>query len=604
MKPRPAFQHPSSRGTTVRILAVMLLSLAATALMLHRITRMAQQTIYGQDDEIAEMYIDAIAHSIRDRLTLTREVSNSFSLTFARFREHKMWITKPEDLKEYSEADIYTLLENFINTYPEYHSAALIFEPGCLLDAPGGTAALVRSQNRRHLNLKEHTKDIFHHPLYLKALTHRSPYFTRAGHVKDDDTAVITHVTPLFFPDSTLAGEFWIDIALNKLSEVFRREAPANELKVMLLDTDLTVLASNNSLYNHRNVINCLKSTDRMWDEEAERQIRQAVSKRSSASYTIPLSNDYYDLSFRPVEPFRFMLMTVMSHGEIYDKLNRYGASILLTILIGFLLIIPCMMYAFASYKKTANEKLRTEADLCAAAGIQQKMLPDGSFSDESVVVHAFTHPARQVGGDLYDFLVRDGRLTFCIGDVSGKGMPASLLMASATAHFRSQAGTGKTVSRMLAAIDEALADRNDTMMFCTMVLGVLDLQSGALELGCAGHEKPILMSLQGCRLLEMPANRPLGLFPGAPFATVRLTLQPGECLYCYTDGITEARATDRSLLRVETLMTVLSGLCRSEAAALPAPEDINGQVLSAVREFSKGARQSDDITMLCLKRK
>jgi sigma-B regulation protein RsbU (phosphoserine phosphatase) len=247
------------------------------------------------------------------------------------------------------------------------------------------------------------------------------------------------------------------------------------------------------------------------------------------------------------------------------------------------------------------EERLRQE--LALAREIQQGFLPAefGDFSREGFELFAAVHPAREVSGDLYDFTrLNDGRLSFFIGDVSGKGMPAALFMVAVRTLGRHLASTGGSPAATLARLNDALAADNPSGMFVTLVHGQYQPASGEVLLASAGHPLPLVRTAEG--QVSESADRPGRLlgYEGMDLHLddLRFRLGPGDLMLFYTDGVTEARRPGGPLFGLERLRQVVGTLDGS----LPLPVCAD-RVLAAVQQFSSGGELQDDLTLLLLRR-
>ena len=250
--------------------------------------------------------------------------------------------------------------------------------------------------------------------------------------------------------------------------------------------------------------------------------------------------------------------------------------------------------------KSTTANKERIESELRIARGIQMGMIPKTfPFFPErdDLALAAQLVPAKEVGGDLYDFFINDEKLYFIIGDVSGKGIPASLVMAVTCRLFRSVASHLDKPEEIIASLNDSLADGNETNMFCTAFLGVLDLKTGHLRYCNAGHNAPLVIGADGrVAPLAVVPNLPLGLFGGFPYEGQEMQVDKQMMLYLFTDGVNEAENGAKELfgdLRLE-------GLLRRKVTSSPA--DIITATLTEVTCHAAGAEQSDDITVMCIK--
>ncbi len=245
---------------------------------------------------------------------------------------------------------------------------------------------------------------------------------------------------------------------------------------------------------------------------------------------------------------------------------------------------------------KQVNEaKGRMEGELKVAREIQLSMLPKtySSAADSRLDIYGSLTPAREVGGDLYDFFVRDGKLFFCIGDVSGKGVPSALVMATTLSQFRIVASHMDDVKNIVTYINRITCEGNETYMFVTFFVGMLDLSTGKLHYCDAGHNKPFIVSDS---ITELPAKTclPLGVSDDTTYLIHEYDMPDSAMLFLYTDGLTEAMNGQHELFGRQRLIDNLK-------AEVSCDTQIE-QMTQAVHEFVGEASQSDDLTMLAIR--
>lgn len=248
--------------------------------------------------------------------------------------------------------------------------------------------------------------------------------------------------------------------------------------------------------------------------------------------------------------------------------------------------------------KITESARELAESELRIAGQIQSTFLPaplPPEATGGRVRLEAIMKTARQAGGDLYDYAMLDDRhLFFAIGDVSGKGMPAALFMSVVVALLRSVSKTGNDPSVWLRRINDDLAERNESCTFVTLFAGILDTVSGELVFANGGHNPPRVVRAGG-EVVELPASKNfvVGAMAGIEFTGDSTRLEPGETLFLYTDGVTEAMNPVDALFGEE----------RMDALLAARPDDLIHQVIREVGSFSQGREQSDDITLLMITR-
>ena len=241
----------------------------------------------------------------------------------------------------------------------------------------------------------------------------------------------------------------------------------------------------------------------------------------------------------------------------------------------------------------------KIESELKIAHEIQMSMVPKifPAFPERSEFdIFATLVPAKEVGGDLYDFFfLDDDHLCFAVGDVSDKGVPASLFMAVTKTLFRATARTGSTPGEILARLNTEICRDNESCMFVTFFCGVLDVRTGQVDYSNGGHNLPYYLHHDGVSPLKNAGGGALGLVEQSPYASGRMVLAPGEALLLYTDGVTEAIDLSETLYSDQRLAQFL------ETNRGSAPRQIIGDLVSDVRHFAGAAPQSDDITVLAL---
>lgn len=255
--------------------------------------------------------------------------------------------------------------------------------------------------------------------------------------------------------------------------------------------------------------------------------------------------------------------------------------------------------------RKTEGEKQKIESELSIAREIQMSILPKTfpPFPERhDIDIYASMRPAKEVGGDLYDFyFLDDKKLCFLVGDVSGKGVPASLFMAVAKTFIKAVAETESSPGEVFTRVNRELAVGNDSCMFVTVFMGVLDIAAGTLTYANAGHNPPAMISGRGVRLIEnyegddSVIHPPLGAFADVEYPTFSMEMKVGEKLFLYTDGVTEAMNVNRELYSEKRLVDLLLD------NTAKTPEKTIKTVLLAVDDFAGEVEQHDDITMLCL---
>jgi serine phosphatase RsbU (regulator of sigma subunit) len=236
--------------------------------------------------------------------------------------------------------------------------------------------------------------------------------------------------------------------------------------------------------------------------------------------------------------------------------------------------------------------------DLSQAAEIQGSMLPAKAPTVEGTDLAGFNVPCRTVGGDYYDFFpYSDGRLGLTLGDVSGKGMPASLMMMALHARVQVLAEDPGNLSDFMARLNKATCANCPSNRFITFFFCVLDVKTGELAFANAGHNPPIIVRASGAAEMLEGGGPVLGIIPFAPYKEMHARLAPGDMLVIYSDGVTEANNVNHDEYDEQRFIEVLQQHRRASAS------EIVAAVTKSLNEFAAGAPQADDITLVVAKR-
>ena len=252
---------------------------------------------------------------------------------------------------------------------------------------------------------------------------------------------------------------------------------------------------------------------------------------------------------------------------------------------------------AYDQLEETTAIKERMESELRIARNIQMSMVPSVFPDIKGLDMYASMTPAKEVGGDLYNYLLLDDKLYFCVGDVSGKGVPASLFMAQATRLFLTLAKQEMSPAEICTRMNDALSGNdNENNMFVTFWLGLVDLTTGHLSFCNAGHNPPVI----GCggddvTFLKMQPNVPIGILPGMEFEGEEMENIKGRPFFIYTDGLNEAENKEKEEFSDARLLEILRNTSFSSS------QQLIEKLRAEVETHRNGAEPSDDLTMMCL---
>ncbi len=247
---------------------------------------------------------------------------------------------------------------------------------------------------------------------------------------------------------------------------------------------------------------------------------------------------------------------------------------------------------AYDQLEETTAAKERIESELRIARNIQQSIVPSVFPNYKGLDIYAYMMPAKEVGGDLYDYLLDDNHIYVCLGDVSGKGVPASLFMAQAARLFRAMAKQHMMPADIATRLNDELCEGNENGMFVTMFLALINLETGTMDFCNAGHNPPVL----GNKFMEIETNAPIGLWPGLEFVGEHVDNIKGKSLFLYSDGLNEAENKEQVQFGDDHLLQILDTMHFDNARQLIE------YMKEAVEKHRNGASPNDDLTMMELK--
>ncbi len=305
--------------------------------------------------------------------------------------------------------------------------------------------------------------------------------------------------------------------------------------------------------------------------------------------------------------------LEITAESERYVRQRNIGRFIGMAVTILALIIYIIVRHRVQAHLKKAHDDLkiaydqleeattakeRIESELRIARDIQMSMIPSVFPNVEGLDMYASMTPAKEVGGDLYNYVVKDGKLYFCIGDVSGKGVPASLFMTLATRGFLTLASSGKKPAEIATRMNAELSQNNEMGMFVTMFICCFDLKQGRIEYCNAGHNPPVIGNADGqCSFLNVKeANAPIGLWPDLEYKGEEIEFFNDRLMLLYTDGLNEAENRQQEQYGEDRIIELMTPLYSNST------RDIIEALKADTTLFRDGAEQNDDLTMLALR--
>ena len=460
-------------------------------------------------------------------------------------------------------------------------------------DGEAGKAEQIGSKDHDYLNAEWFTS-----PLGTDRGYWSEPYYDNAG----AKMLLCTYAMPIHNKQGKAVAVVGVDVPLEWLNEVIAKtKTLSTSYNLLLSRTGKLIACPEDSLVMRTTV---QEATRGMNDTMAQVVNRRMMSGEQGKAVVFDNEGNKNHVFFAPVENETGWSMSVVcSDKEMYRSLHSMGLKLMILMILGLALlsfILYHMLRNFKRLQKANGEKERIGSELRIANGIQMGMVPKifPPYPDrDDVDVYASLQPAKEVGGDLYDFYIRDEKMFFCVGDVSGKGVPASLVMAVTRSMFRIVSNHYSAPDRIVRSLNDAMQEMNDANMFVTLFVGVLDLPTGRLRYCNAGHCPPLLIDDE-ITMLPVDANYPVGLVKDLKYTSQEAMMNPGTTIFLYTDGLIEAENEALDQFGEKRIIDVLQQMS-AETRCLP--EQMINKMKESIDRFVDGAKQNDDLTMLSI---
>ena len=439
-------------------------------------------------------------------------------------------------------------------------------------------------------------KEWFVKPLELNEGYWSEPYFDEGG----GEELMTTFSMPVTDMDGKVAAILTADISLGWLTDLVGSIRMYPEaFSVLVSRTGKLMVCPTPALVMKKSVYEAAAALE---DSTAVRDVALSMLAGEQGIGQVLYKGEKEYVFYAPINRANWSMAIVVPHKEIYGDVRRVGLQVILLQLLG-LLLMSYILYASLKnqmrFRDVSEKKNRIDSELRIARDIQMSMIPTDFLTASErpdIDMAGVIVPAKEVGGDLYDFFIRDGYLYFCIGDVSGKGVPAALVMSVTRSLFRSVSAHEKSARRIVGMMNDSMADTNENNMFVTFFLGILDLSDGHLRYCNAGHNAPVRLGPGAASYLDVIPNLPLGVMPGVEYEAQETYLSQGELLFLYTDGLTEAENKDHGLFGAAKMQETLLRSVEEKADALVE------SMTAAVKSHTHGCNPSDDLTMLAIR--
>lgn len=482
--------------------------------------------------------------------------------------------------------DVMSCFAAFVPDY--YPNRGNLFEPSAIRQ--GDSIITTQLAGERH----DYTQREFY---TLAVLNDTSCWSDPYLDVHASGELVSTYAMPLTDDNGKIIGAFGIDLSTQGIIDTLNTQHFYPSSYYLLLTEDGQLISQPDSSHTQKSDVD--KVVEMINDSTCSRK-----SSSSGHSKIITFDNKekgkgYAYYAFMKGQP-HWQVVMVCYDDEVFEKLNDMSRNFLL-LMLGALTLLGFILYRANQYVKRLHasrlNKERTDSELNIAQTIQSEMLPHNDITRPDIDVSGKQITALEVGGDLYDYFIRDEKLFFCIGDVSGKGVPSSLVMAVVHSLFRSLSQQESNPSRIMQAINGNANEGNRSNMFVTMFIGVLDLPTGRLRFCNAGHDAPLIIA-NGVKPLAVDANLPLGVIDDFKYSLQEKQLPQEATLLFYTDGLTETADVKHNLFGLQRIIDT-SQECLEQGKIQPTV--LMDTLNEVAKRFANGAQQSDDLTMLAI---
>jgi sigma-B regulation protein RsbU (phosphoserine phosphatase) len=454
----------------------------------------------------------------------------------------------------------------------------------------------------KHAEIAAEGRDYTQNRYYKAVYASNTPMWTDLYEDIVSGLKLVTYILPIHDDKGDLVAMFGLDMSTEQLGDTLNhRHIYPSSYNFLLTEKGQLVAGPKHT--REKKVAEMVHIISQINDSTVEKSL-----SNSGRSTVFPIKDAdgdegmvyYANFKGRP----KWQIAVVCYDKEVYAKLIKMRRTMGFMTLLA-LLVLGLVIARFAkNVRKLQKANLQQErigSELRIATNIQKDMLPRSfSLSRDDIDIFGSLTPAREVGGDLYDFFVRDEKLFFCIGDVSGKGVPSAIVMAVVHTMFRMASAKENNPARIMQTINETACEGNESNMFVTLFIGVLDLPTGRLRYCNAGHDKPIIISEDITTALQAKANLPIGLFEDYKYVMEETMLDDHAMLFLYTDGLTEAKNLERKQFGLDRVMAVIEGKEKDNLSLKP--EELVEQMKQEVVKFCRGAEQSDDLTMLAIR--
>lgn len=512
-------------------------------------------------EQLNDIMLDRFCKELEGDILLTQRSAYNFLsfLFYSESTDKSDQLIINRDYLIFFKQYVYDYLEQFINLNQYYQSAMFVVDSTVCHDYFNMQHAFVPTIE--HGDTERHelsgVYDFMKSEHYQKLKKSRKTFWAMPSNKSRVQGLFINIYVPLALDDNRFFGAFIISIGVDAVSEKLRYHLPYGEERsqMQLLDEHGKVFAS---------------------------YPKEPIQKDDDKEYCTYVRNTDYA---------PWTIKTTCLEDAVYQEAETTNWVITLTSIFGMFLMFFCCYIIFRQMSKNMRQKAAAEDELKLAANLQMSILKPTEYTVKDLHLDNFLKPAITAGGDLYDYIFKNGKLIFIIGDVSGKGMSAALFMTQVVSLFRNAVRYTQDPVGIMSQINDSISENNPSMTFCTAIIGCV--HGDSITLCNAGHTRPIIIPADSRKpeYKNLLPNIALGLFEGFNYRCDEIPFASQDTLILYTDGVTEAKDEKDKYFKEDSLIGILKD------------DNTISNIVKEIRLFTGKAPQSDDITICHLTR-
>lgn len=584
-----------------RIILTLVCSLMVFAATMFMTYKYVEGEELRDADKLNAMLVNRVSDYTDRSLRMSETATISFLTGLLYTREHvqadgtsstELYIS--DKYKTELKATVYEVLDDFLEINKHASTAMFIFAPDAL---PGGKHGIYAPSLKRgdytRYDLSE-SYDFAASENYKRLQTAHGAIWS----VPSSESPVAGRRVVCYVPIYDVSGRFFAAFAVNyDVSDLRRRLSKvlpygADNSGIFLVD-DANAIITSTYNYDARRYSSA---------EEMQRELQRSgvLQRPDSAEVTSPevryvadFGGERHYVYSEELRHIPWRVIVVCSEDAIYAAVIHTANIVTVVALIGMALMLLCCVVIFRQMRNNLRHRVALQSELRLASQMQLSILRPSEAETDDFRLATCLKPAKETGGDLYDYVVRGRELVFVVGDVSGKGVSAALFMTQVCSLFRSAVSRCDGPAAIVSEINDVLSRHNPQMTFCTMIVGVYDPIERSLRYCNAGHTRPVAVIGGLAATIDVLPNMAVGVMEQYGYREQSLQLHEGDTIVAYTDGVTEAMNREHHLYGEQRLIETIG-------AAQGAGQIIEATMASVAR-YSAGEPQSDDITIMAI---